>query len=125
MDHAHTQLMEYSLKGYIKSGFYLCRRLVTQSTALIYKGILSLLFSFMIVYDLPRLASGAKTLARSRLKFPYEVLAPKVRELRDMSTHLPAASAAPLPYRPAMQAAIIMRSIFVSLSVHLRISWCL
>jgi hypothetical protein len=73
-----AKLLEFSLKGYVKSGFYLLQRLVTQSTSFIYKGILSLLLSFMIIWDLPKLAQGARGLQNSRLRFAYDVLAPKV-----------------------------------------------
>jgi len=68
-----AKLLEFSLKGYVKSAFYLCRKMLSQSTAVLYKGIISLLFSFMIVYDLPKLAEGAKSLRYSRLRLPYEV----------------------------------------------------
>jgi hypothetical protein len=73
------QLLEFSLKGYIKSAFYLCRRLLSQSTSVVYKGILSLLFSSMIIWDLPKLASGVKKLSHSKLGFAYDVLSPQVR----------------------------------------------
>lgn len=73
------QLLEFSLKGYIKSAFYLCRRLLSQSTSVVYKGILSLLFSSMIIWDLPKLASGVKKLRFSKLGFAYDVLAPQVQ----------------------------------------------
>ena len=36
-------------------------------------GLLSLLFSFMIIWDLPRLGVGVKKLARSRFGFAYQV----------------------------------------------------
>ena len=65
--------MEYSLKGYIKQGYHVIQKLVGTSTKLVYKGLLSLLFSFMIIWDLPRLGVGVKKLAHSRFGFAYQV----------------------------------------------------
>lgn len=70
--------MEFSLKGYVKQGYYVVQKLLTSSTKLVYKGLLSLLFSFMIIWDLPRLCVGVKKLAHSRLGFAYKVLSPQV-----------------------------------------------
>ncbi|KAM3570735.1 hypothetical protein VYU27_007205 [Nannochloropsis oceanica] len=73
-----AKLMEYSLKGYIKQAYYVIQKLLTSSTKLVYKGVLSLLFSFMIIWDLPRLAKGTQRLGKSRFGFAYNVLAPQV-----------------------------------------------
>ncbi|EWM22382.1 Uncharacterized protein family UPF0118 [Nannochloropsis gaditana] len=73
-----AKLMEYSLKGYIKQAYFVTQKLLTSSTKLVYKGLLSLLFSFMIIWDLPRLARGTQRLARSRFGYAYSVLAPQL-----------------------------------------------
>jgi len=73
-----AKLMEYSLKGYIKQAYYVIQKLLTSSTKLVYKGLLSLLFSFMIIWDLPRLAKGTQKLGKSRFGYAYNVLAPQL-----------------------------------------------
>ncbi|CAM9124096.1 unnamed protein product [Chrysoparadoxa australica] len=75
-----AKLLQFTLSGYVQRGLSLCSSVVTQLTGLFYKAILSLLFSFMVVFDFPRLQSGVASLKNSRLKFPYEVLAPQVRQ---------------------------------------------
>lgn len=55
-------------------------------------GLLSLLFSFMVIWDLPRLAVGVKKLAHSRFGFAYQVC-------RQSVLSAPTAPL-PFPFRP-------------------------
>jgi hypothetical protein len=55
-----------------------CSAVVSQLTNVLYKGVLSLLFSFMIIWDLPRLGRAGPALKHSRLSFAYGTIGPQL-----------------------------------------------
>lgn len=71
-------LLQKSIRSYIAGTVSLITKLLGASTKVIFKALLSLLFSFMIMWDLPAIAAGVRRLRTSRLSFVYEELAPVV-----------------------------------------------
>ncbi|PXF46166.1 hypothetical protein BWQ96_04043 [Gracilariopsis chorda] len=71
-------LLQKSIRSYIAATITLITRLLGASTKVIFKAVLSLIFSFMIMWDLPVISRGVKRLKTSRLSFAYEELAPVV-----------------------------------------------
>lgn len=71
-------LLQKSLRNYIAATVSLITKLLGASTKVIFKALLSLLFSFMIMWDLPMIATGVRRLKTSRLSFVYDELAPVV-----------------------------------------------
>lgn len=71
-------LLQKSLRNYIAATVSLITKLLGASTKVIFKALLSLLFSFMIMWDLPVIAAGVRRLKTSRLSFVYDELAPVV-----------------------------------------------
>lgn len=71
-------LLQKSLRSYIAGTVSLITKVLGASTKVIFKALLSLLFSFMIMWDLPVIAAGVRRLRTSRLSFVYEELAPVV-----------------------------------------------
>lgn len=71
-------LLQKSLKTYIAGTASLITKLIGASTKVVFKAILSLIFSFMIMWDLPVVTRGVQKLKRSRLSFMYEELSPIV-----------------------------------------------
>ncbi|CAN8061700.1 unnamed protein product [Agarophyton chilense] len=71
-------LLQKSIRSYIAATIALITRLLGASTKVIFKAVLSLIFSFMIMWDLPVISRGVKRLKSSRLSFAYDELAPVV-----------------------------------------------
>lgn len=71
-------LLQKSIRSYIAGTVSLITKVLGQSTKVIFKALLSLLFSFMIMWDLPVIAAGVRRLRTSRLSFVYDELAPAV-----------------------------------------------
>lgn len=71
-------LLQKSLRNYIAATVALITKLLGASTKVVFKALLSLLFSFMIMWDLPTLAAGVARLRESRVSWLYEELAPVV-----------------------------------------------
>ena len=71
-------LLQKSIRSYIVNTISLITKLLGASTKVIFKAILSLLFSFMIMWDLPVIAAGVRRLKNSRISFMYDELAPVV-----------------------------------------------
>lgn len=71
-------LLQKSLRTYIAGTASLITKLIRVSTKVVFKAILSLIFSFMIMWDLPVVTRGVQRLRRSRLSFMYDELAPVV-----------------------------------------------
>lgn len=71
-------LLQKSIRSYIASTISLITKLLGASTKVIFKALLSLIFSFMIMWDLPVIAAGVRRLRTSRLSFAYKELAPAV-----------------------------------------------
>jgi len=68
-------LLHDKLRGYIAGTVALTTRLVGAMTKVVFKALLSLIFSFMILWDLPRVKRGVAALKYSRLSFMYDDLA--------------------------------------------------
>lgn len=71
-------LLQKSIRGYIAATITFITKVLSASTKIIFKALLSLIFSFMIMWDLPVMAAGIKRLKTSRLSFAYDELAPVV-----------------------------------------------
>lgn len=71
-------LLQKSIRTYIAGTISLITKLLGASTKVIFKALLSLLFSFMIMWDLPTITRGVRKLRTSRLSFMYDELAPVV-----------------------------------------------
>lgn len=73
-------LLQKSIRSYIAGTVSLITKLIGASTKVVFKGLLSLVFSFMIMWDLPMIARGVRRLKTSRLSFMYDELAPVVTQ---------------------------------------------
>lgn len=74
-----AKLVQFCLGGYLRKALGFTKLIVGQLTKVLYKATLSLLFSFMIVWDLPRLRRGMQTVRESnRLRFAYNTVGPQV-----------------------------------------------
>lgn len=71
-------LLQKSIRSYISATISLITKVLGASTKVIFKALLSLLFSFMIMWDFPTIARGVRKLRSSRLSFMYHELAPVV-----------------------------------------------
>lgn len=71
-------LLQKSIRGYVAGTAGFLSRLLQTSTKVVVKALLSLVFSFMIMWDLPVIMTGMRKLGdkRSRVKFAYDELAP-------------------------------------------------
>lgn len=73
-------LLQKSISAYIAGTVSLITKIIGASTKVIFKAVLSLIFSFMFMWDLPILRRGVRRLKSSRLSFLYEELAPVVAQ---------------------------------------------
>eukprot|EP00752_Nemacystus_decipiens_P005501 g4979.t1 len=73
-----AKLLQYCLSDYFKKGLNMCSAVVGGLTKVLYKSMVSLLFSFMVIWDLPNLRRGVKALKTSRLSFAYNTISPQV-----------------------------------------------
>ena len=73
-------LIQKSIRSYISGTVSLITRLLSASTKVVFKALLSLVFSFMIMWDLPRIVSGVQRLKNSRVKFMYNEIAPVISQ---------------------------------------------
>ena len=67
------------MKGYLQQLLQLASSVIAQSTSAIYKGVLSFLFSCIIIWDLPQLERAVKSLSESRLGLVYRTIAPRLQ----------------------------------------------
>lgn len=72
--------IQKSLSRYVNRFTSLVSRILGNSTKIIVKVLLSLVFSFLIVWDLPAVALGIRSLRQSRLRAAYLELAPAISE---------------------------------------------
>jgi predicted PurR-regulated permease PerM len=73
-------VIQKSLSRYVNRFASIVSRILSNSTKIIVKVLLSLVFSFLIVWDLPSVAAGLRSLRRSRLRAAYLELAPAIGE---------------------------------------------
>lgn len=73
-------LLQQKLSPYAAGAGALITRLIRASTKVVFKALLSLVFSFMIIWDIDRVAAGVRALRRSRLAFMYDDLAPAISQ---------------------------------------------
>ncbi|CAM9780515.1 unnamed protein product [Ascophyllum nodosum] len=73
-----AKLLQFSLSRYFKGGLNMCSAMVAGLTKVLYKAMVSLLLSFMVIWDLPNLRRGIKDLKTSRLAFAYNTISPQV-----------------------------------------------
>ena len=73
-------IIQKSLSRYVNRFASIVSRILSNSTKIIVKVLLSLVFSFLIVWDLPSVAAGLRSLRRSRLRAAYLELAPAIGE---------------------------------------------
>lgn len=73
-------LLQKSIRGYVVGTVALITKLLGASTKVVFKALLSLLFSFMIMWDLPVIVSGVRRLRSSRVGDMYEELAPVISQ---------------------------------------------
>ncbi|KAF6003323.1 hypothetical protein F1559_003359 [Cyanidiococcus yangmingshanensis] len=73
-------VIQKSLSRYVNRFASIVSRILSNSTKIIVKVLLSLVFSFLIVWDLPSVAAGFRSLRRSRLRAAYLELAPAIGE---------------------------------------------
>lgn len=73
-------LIQKSIRGYIAGTVSLITKLIGASTKVVFKAVLSLVFSFMIMWDLPIVERGVRRLKTSRLSFMYDELVPVVTQ---------------------------------------------
>lgn len=71
-------LLQKSLRNYIACTASLITKLIKVSTKVVFKAILSLMFSFMIMWDLNVVTRVVQRLRRSGLSFMYDELAPVI-----------------------------------------------
>lgn len=71
-------LLQKSIRTYISATISLISKLLGASTKVVFKALLSLIFSFMLMWDLPVIERGVRKLKTSRLSFMYDELAPVV-----------------------------------------------
>lgn len=72
--------LQKSIRSYIAATISLISKLLGASTKVVLKAVLSLLFSFMVMWDLPVIVRGVRRLKTSRLSFMYDELAPIVMQ---------------------------------------------
>ena len=73
-------LLHDKLRGYIAGTVALTTRLIGAMTKVVFKALLSLIFAFMVIWDLPRVSRGVRSLRHSRLGFMYEDLAQPISQ---------------------------------------------
>jgi predicted PurR-regulated permease PerM len=71
-------LLQKSIGGYVAGTVALITRLLGASTKVVVKALFSLVFSFMIMWDLPVMLAGVRRLGsrQSRVRYAYNELAP-------------------------------------------------
>lgn len=71
-------LLQRSIRGYVAGTAALVTRLLSASTKVVVKALFSLVFSFMIMWDLPVILNGVRRLggSASRVRYIYNELAP-------------------------------------------------
>ena len=72
-------LLMLSFKNNLVSVGTACSGLLKPAASLLYTGLISFIFSSLLLFDLPGITEGVASLRRSRLRRPYEELAPKLR----------------------------------------------
>lgn len=73
-------LLQRSIRGYVSGTVALITKLLGASTKVVFKALLSLVFSFMILWDLPRIVKGVRRLKDSRVAFMYKDVVPAITQ---------------------------------------------
>eukprot|EP00640_Fibrocapsa_japonica_P001083 CAMPEP_0113933688 /NCGR_PEP_ID=MMETSP1339-20121228/1014_1 /TAXON_ID=94617 /ORGANISM="Fibrocapsa japonica" /LENGTH=433 /DNA_ID=CAMNT_0000935123 /DNA_START=297 /DNA_END=1598 /DNA_ORIENTATION=- /assembly_acc=CAM_ASM_000762 len=74
-----AKLLQYQLTPYYNTAYTFFKQTLSTLTGALSKGVISLLFSFLIIYDLPRLTKGAEMVKKApRLKWAYNVIVPRL-----------------------------------------------
>jgi len=75
-----AKLLQYNFRGQLYSSLIFVRRLLQGSTSFLANGLVSFLFSSMIIYDYPNLSSKFSQLKENkRLAYPFKIFAPKFK----------------------------------------------
>mmetsp|Transcript_3034 Transcript_3034/g.5824 ORF Transcript_3034/g.5824 Transcript_3034/m.5824 type:complete len:466 (+) Transcript_3034:302-1699(+) len=69
-------LLQAAASGYVKKAASVLTKVISLSTKLVFKAIVALVFSFLFVWDLPKIRVTIASLRASRLQPTYEELAP-------------------------------------------------
>mmetsp|Transcript_46497 Transcript_46497/g.110654 ORF Transcript_46497/g.110654 Transcript_46497/m.110654 type:complete len:428 (-) Transcript_46497:29-1312(-) len=72
--------LQTSLKGYVLASLPFANQVVKKGSSIFYQFMLSLLFSFIVIWDKPALKAGVQKLGQggSKVKFIYKELAPRI-----------------------------------------------
>jgi hypothetical protein len=75
-----AEALKRLFKANVVAGLRACKALVEVATGALVKGATALVFSFLLVLDLPSLGAGVRRLGgpRSRVRFAYNEIAPQV-----------------------------------------------
>lgn len=74
-------LLQKSFRGYMKTTGALVTKILASSTRVAFKAFISLVFSFVVFWDLPRIANGVQSLSKSRVAFAYREIAPVIMNI--------------------------------------------
>jgi predicted PurR-regulated permease PerM len=78
------KLLQVVINDYLQSLITIGSRVLSDSTAFLYKGITALIFSLIITWDLPQIQKGVNSLENSRVGFAYKEIAPKLRSFGNL-----------------------------------------
>ena len=73
------KLFQVVITDYLQSLITFGSKILSDSTAVLYKGITALIFSLIITWDLPQIKKGISSLENSRIGFAYNEISPKLR----------------------------------------------
>eukprot|EP00871_Galdieria_phlegrea_P000168 jgi/Galph1/1151/GphlegSOOS_G5774.1 len=73
-------LLQKSVKHHVAAAVSLITKILRESTKILFKALISLVFSFLIVWDLPKISQGIASLQRSKLGPAFMEVAPHVAE---------------------------------------------
>lgn len=78
------KLLQVVTTDYLQSLITFGSRVLSDSTAVLYKGITALIFSLITVWDLPQISKGVSSLENSRVGFVYKEIAPKLQSFGNL-----------------------------------------
>ncbi|GJQ11846.1 hypothetical protein GpartN1_g3637.t1 [Galdieria partita] len=73
-------LLQKSVKHHVAAAVSLTTKILRESTKILFKALVSLVFSFLIVWDLPKIARGVNSLKRSKIGPAFMEVAPHIGE---------------------------------------------
>ncbi|EME26466.1 uncharacterized protein Gasu_58720 [Galdieria sulphuraria] len=73
-------LLQKSVKHHVAAAVSLTTKILRESTKILFKALVSLVFSFLIVWDLPKIARGVGSLKRSKIGPAFMEVAPHIGE---------------------------------------------